>query len=91
MNRLQERGISEKAYRSLGCSSQPYRGMSWINKDQVHPLEWGRIDSCIDQRTIFLERRIDILAERLDQLLKQQPSVELVTQQIEEPVSCRIA
>jgi hypothetical protein len=42
-------------------------------KAAVQPLDWGRIDSRIDQRTIFLERRIDVLAERIDQLVKQQP------------------
>lgn len=40
------------------------------SQDPVHPLDWGRIDSRIDQRTVFLEQRIDVLAERLNQLSK---------------------
>jgi hypothetical protein len=42
-----------------------------IMVQQLHkdtPLDWGRIDSRIDQRTISLEHRLDNLAEQLDRL-----------------------
>jgi hypothetical protein len=42
--------------------------------DSIPALDWGRIDSRIDQRTIFLERRLDVLADRIDQLCKQMPT-----------------
>jgi TolA-binding protein len=43
------------------------------NRNSVHPLDWGRIDSRIDQRTASLEKQIDTLQERIDRL--QQHSV----------------
>lgn len=63
-------------------------------KDRVQPLDWGRIDSRIDQRTIFLERRIDVLAERVARLIEQQEQqspVEASGESAKEPVHCRTA
>lgn len=42
------------------------------NRNSVHPLDWGRIDSRIDQRTASLEKQIDTLQERIDCLLQKQ-------------------
>jgi hypothetical protein len=42
--------------------------------EAIQALNWGRIDSRIDQRTIFLERRLDVLADRIDQLSRQLPA-----------------
>jgi hypothetical protein len=44
------------------------------SSDSIPALDWGRIDSRIDQRTVFLERRLDVLADRLDQLCKHRPA-----------------
>jgi hypothetical protein len=49
------------------------------SSETIPPLDWGRIDSRIDQRTIFLERRLDVLSERLDQLCKHLPAESLPT------------
>ena len=42
------------------------------NRNSVHPLDWGRIDSRIDQRTASLEKQIDTLQERIDCLFQKQ-------------------
>lgn len=42
------------------------------NQSSVRADDWGRIDHRIDQRTVFLERRLDGLAEKIDRLCRQQ-------------------
>jgi hypothetical protein len=37
----------------------------------IQPSDWGRIDSRIDQRTIFLEHKIDHLNNQLHELKHQ--------------------
>lgn len=37
----------------------------------MHSLDWGRIDSRIDQRTAFLEQKIESLSAELYALLQQ--------------------
>jgi len=62
------------------------------DKEPVQALDWGRIDSRIDQRTIFLERRLEVLAKRVDQLLKQSLlSTEAMTQSLDESLDDAIA
>lgn len=37
--------------------------------------DWGRIDSRIDQRTAFLERRLDLLATQMQSLMSESPEL----------------
>ncbi|PSB34122.1 hypothetical protein C7B82_03240 [Stenomitos frigidus ULC18] len=39
-------------------------------------LDWGRIDSRIDQRIVFLERQVEALADKVTFLLREQPSLQ---------------
>jgi len=42
-------------------------------------LDWGRVDSRIDQRIVFLERQVEALADNLELVLREQKPLRTLT------------